>query len=173
LWALLDQVIFIFVVLALYHLLKVVNRTAAVMMVIFLLLGVPIAALNELSNGGVLILLNGGNSLKVFTAGQVHAVVLMLLDLHALGLTIFNLVGAPWFFAMGYLVFRSRFLPRILGVLLVVNGLAYLITSLAGLLRPDLNLNLVMLTGWVEVVFALWLLIRGINMVRWEDVVDR
>jgi hypothetical protein len=166
--ALLDQVIFIFVVLALYQLLKAVNRTMAALMVIFLLVGVPIAALNELNNGAVLFLLNGAGSLNVFTADQLHALVLLFLDLHALGLIIFNLVAAPWFFPMGYLVFTSRFLPRILGVLLVINGFAYLITSLAALLRPDLHLNVVMFTGWVEVLFGLWLLIRGINVERWE-----
>jgi hypothetical protein len=116
----------------------------------------------------VLYLLSGAASLNVFTAAQLYALVPLFLDLHALGLNIFYLIGAPWFFTMGYLVFKAGFLPRILGVLLVINGLAYLITSFAALLLPDRNVNLVIFTGWVEVVFALWLLIRGINVERWE-----
>jgi hypothetical protein len=85
----------------------------------------------------------------------------------ALALNIAFLVGALWFFPLGYLVFTSGFLPRLLGVLLIINGLAYVVDSCAALLLPNLNVNLVMFTGWVEVVFALWLLIRGINIKRW------
>jgi hypothetical protein len=166
--ALLDQIIFIFVGLALYQVLKVVNQHMAVLMVIFLLLSIPIAILDELNNAAVLFLLSGADSLTVFTADQLHALVLVLLDLHALGLNIAFLVGAPWFFPMGYLVFKSGFLPRILGVLLIVNGLAYLLDSFAAWLFPDLNVNLVMFTGWVEVVFALWLVIKGVNVGQWK-----
>jgi hypothetical protein len=166
--ALLCQILFIFVALALYQLLKAVNQNMAALMVIVMLLSIPIAMLNELNNVAVLFLVSGADSLKVFSADQVHALVPFFLNLHALGLDIGFLAGALWFFPLGYLVFRSGFLPRILAVLLMVNGLAYTIDSVAAVLRPDLNVNLVMLTGWVEVLFALWLLIRGINVERWE-----
>jgi hypothetical protein len=166
--ALLDQVIFILVVLALYQLLKVVNQTMAVLMVIVLLVSIPIAMLNELNNVAVLFLVSGADSLNVFTADQLHALVSFFLDLHALGLSIAFLAGFLWFFPMGYLVFTSGFLPRFLGVLLILNGLAYTIDSFGALLLPDLKVNLVIFTGWVEVVFALWLLIRGVNVERWE-----
>jgi hypothetical protein len=166
--ALLCQILFIFVVLMLYQLLKVVNQTMAWLMVIGMVLSIPIAMLNELNNVAVLFLLSGAASLNVFTADQLHALVSLFLNLHALGLDISFLVGALWFFPLGYLVFMSGFLPRILAVLLVINGLAYLIDSVAALLLPDLSVNMVMYTGWVEVVFALWLLIRGVNVDRWE-----
>ncbi len=166
--ALVDQMVFILVVLALYQVLKPVNQNMAVLMVIFLLLSIPIATLNELNNVAVLFLLSGADSLKAFTADQLHALVPFFLDLHALGLNIAFLVGAPWFFPMGYLVFKSGFLPKILGVLLLMNGFGYLIDSVAALLFPNLNVNIVMFTGWVEVVFALWLVIRGVNVERWE-----
>src|SRR5258707_14967796 len=165
--ALLDQIIFVFVVLTLYQVLKPVNKNMAVVMVIFLLLGVPIAMLNELNNVAVLLLLNGAHYVTVFTPDQVHALVSLFLDLHALGLDIFFAIGL-WFFPMGYLVFTSGFLPRILGVLLLINGFSYLIQSFAALLLPNLNVNTVQFTGWVEVVFALWLVIRGVNVERWE-----
>jgi hypothetical protein len=166
--ALLDQVIFIFVALALYQLFKAVHKTMAVLMIIFLLLSIPIAMLTELTNGAVLLLLSGADSLKGLTADQLHALVSLFLDLHALGLNIAFLVGALWVFPLGYLVFKSGLLPGILAILMVINGLAYLIDSFASLLRPDLNVNLVMFTGWVEVLFALWLLIRGVNVERWN-----
>jgi hypothetical protein len=166
--ALLCQILFIFVVLALYQLLKPVNQTMAVLMVISMLLSIPIAMLNELNNVAVLFLLSGASSLHVFTPNQLQALVPLFLQLHALGLDISFLVGALWFFPMGYLVFKSGFLPRIFAVLLVLNGLAYLIDSFAAVLLPDRNVNLVTFTGWVEVVFALWLLVRGINVERWK-----
>jgi hypothetical protein len=166
--ALLCQILFIFVALALYQLLKAVNQPIAGLVVVFMLLSIPIAMLNELNNLAVLFLLSGAASLNVFTAEQLHALAPLFLNLHALGLNISFLVGALWFFPLGYLVFKSGFLPRILGVLLIINGLAYVIDSVAAVLLPALNVNLVMFTGWVEVVFALWLLIRGVNVARWD-----
>jgi len=166
--ALLDQIIFVFVALALYRLLKAVDHTMAALMVVFLLLSVPIATLDELNNVAVLFLLGGADSSNAFTADQLHALMALFLHLHALGLDIAFLVGALWLFPMGYLVFRSGFLPRMLGVLLAINGLGYLMDSFAALLLPDLKVNLVLYTGWVEVLFALWLVIRGINVERWE-----
>src|SRR5215472_13532799 len=165
--ALLDQIIFILVTLALYQVLKVVNQHLAALMVIFLLLGVPIAMLNELNNVAVLFLVSGADALNVFTADERHALVLLFLDLHAMGLNIV-FFGGLWFYPMGYLVFKSGFLPRILGVLLIINGLGYLLDSFAALLLPNLNVNLVLFTGWVEVVFALWLVIRGVNVEGWQ-----
>jgi hypothetical protein len=166
--ALLDQMIFILVVLALYQVFKPVNQHMAVLMVIFLLLSVPIAMFNELNNVAVLFLLSGADSLNVFTADQLHALVPFFLDLHAVGLNIAFLVGSLWFFPMGYLVFKSGFLPRIFGVLLLMNGCGYLIDSFAALLFPNLHVNIVLFTGWVEVIFALWLVIKGVNVERWE-----
>ena len=166
--ALLCQILFIFVALALYQLLKAVNQNMAVLMVILMLLSIPIAMLNELNNVAIVSLVSGAGPVNAFSADQQHALVPLFLNLHALGLDISFLAGALWFFALGYLVFRSGFLPRILAVLLMVNGLAYTIDSVTAILRPDLNVNLVMFTGWVEVVFALWLVIRGVNVERWE-----
>jgi hypothetical protein len=166
--ALLCQILFIFVALALYQLLKPVNQNMATLMVLFMLLSIPIAMLNELNNLAVLFLLSGADALKVFGADQLDALVPLFINLHAVGLDISFLVGALWFFPLGYLVFRSGFLPRILAVLLAINGLAYLIDSVAAVLVPNLNVNVVMFTGWVEVLFALWLLMRGINVARWE-----
>src|SRR5262249_53663601 len=166
--ALLCQILFIFVALALYQLLNEVNQTMARLTVILMLVSIPIAMVNELNNVAVLFLVGGAASLNVFTADQLHALVPLFLNMHALGLDISFLVGALWFFPLGYAVFTSGFLPRILAVLLTLNGLAYLIDSFAAVLLPDLKVNLVMFTGWVEVLFALWLMIRGIHVERWD-----
>src|SRR5262249_58767078 len=99
-----------------------------------MLLSIPIAMLNELNNLAVLFLLSGAASLNAFTAEQLRALVLLFLHLHALGLNISFLVVALWFFPLGYLVFTSGFLPRLLRVLLIINGLAYVIDSVAAAL---------------------------------------
>ncbi len=86
--ALLVQIINIFVVLALYQLLKAVSQNMAWLMVLFLLLGVPIAMLNELNQFVVLLLLHGANYSTAFTATQLQALVPLFLDLHQLGISI-------------------------------------------------------------------------------------
>ena len=166
--ALLVQIVNTFVVLALYQLLKPVNKNMAVLMVIFLLLGVPIAMLNELNQFAVLFLSSGADSLRVFTPGQVHALVSLFLNLHDEGINIAGIFWGLWLFPMGYLVFKSGFLPRILGILLVIGCVGYLIQSFAALLLPNLEVNIALVTFWGEVLFPLWLVIKGVNVEQWE-----
>ncbi len=166
--ALVAQIVNTVVVLALYQLLKSVNRNMAALMVIFLLLGVPIAMLNELNNVAVLFLLSGADAVKGLTADQMHASVSLLLNVHANGLSIAGLFWGLWLFPMGYVVFKSGFLPRILGVLLIIGCVGYLIQSVAVLLLPNLNVNIALFTFWGEVLFPLWLMIRGVNVEQWE-----
>ncbi len=166
--ALLVQIVNIFVVLLLYQLLKPVNKNMAALMVIFLLLGVPIAMLNELNQFAVLILSSGADYLKVFTAGQLHALVLFFLHLHDLGINIAGIFWGLWLFPMGYLVFKSGFLPRMLGILLMIGCAGYLIQSFATFLIPDFQVNIALFTFWGEVLFPLWLVMRGVNVEQWK-----
>lgn len=166
--ALLVQIVNIVVVLALYQVLKPVNKNMALLMVIFLLLGVPIAMLNELNQFAVLLLSSGADSLRVFTADQLHALVLLFLNLHDNGINIAGLFWGLWLFPMGYLVFKSGFLPRILGILLVIGCVGYLIQSFAAFLLPNLNVNIAVFTFWGEVLFPLWLVIKGVNVEQWK-----
>ncbi len=165
--ALLVQVVNIFVVLALYKLLAPVNRNMALLMVIFILLGVPIAMLNELNHFAVLLLLSGTNNLA-FTPNQLQSMVPFLLDLHAYGISIAGIFWGLWLFPMGYLVFKSGFLPRILGVLLMIGCFGYLIDSFAAFLLPNLHIQIAMFTFWGEVLLPLWLLIKGVNVEQWK-----
>jgi Domain of unknown function (DUF4386) len=166
--ALLVQIVNIFVVLMLYQLLKPVNKNLAVLMVIFLLLGVPIAMLNELNQFAVILLSSGADFLRVFSATQLHALVILFLDLHNYGIAIAGLFWGLWLFPMGYLVFESGFLPRILGVLLMIGCVGYLVQSFATLLLSNFAVNLALFTFWGEVLFPLWLLIRGVNVEQWK-----
>jgi hypothetical protein len=165
--ALLVQIVNIFVVLALYSLLRPVNKIMARLMVIFILLGAPIAMLNELNQFAVLFLLNGTTTLASSTADQLRALMLMFLELHKLGISIAGIFWGLWLFPMGYLVFKSGFLPRILGVLLLIGCFGYLVDSFTAFLLPNLGVNIALFTFWGEVLLPLWLLIKGVNVEAW------
>ncbi len=164
---LLSQIVYIFLVLALYQLLKPVNKNMALLMVIFVLVAVPIAMLNELTQLAVLQLLSGADYLKVFTADQLHALVMLFLNLHGQGLNIAQIFWGLWLFPLGYLVFKSGFLPRILGILLMLGCFGFLIDSFAAFLLPNLKVNIGMF-GVGELLLTLWLLIKGVNVEQWE-----
>jgi len=165
------QIVNISVVLVLYKLLKPVNKNHASLMVMFLLLGVPIAMLNELNKFAALLLLSGADYLTVFTADQLQALAPLFLDLHAHGLTIAGIFWGLWLLPMGYLVFKSGFLPRILGVLLMIGCLGYLIDSVTFFLSPSSYATISQFTDYTwlgELLLALWLLIKGVNVEQWE-----
>ncbi len=165
---LLVQVVNVIVVLLLHKVLEPVGRGMATLMVVFLLLGVPIAMLNELNSLAVLALLSGADYLRPFTAAQLQALVPLFLGLHQSGISIAGIFWGLWLLPMGYLVYRSGFLPRILGILLIIGCFGYLIDSFAALLLPTLGVSVAMFTFWGEVLLPLWLLIKGVNVGRWE-----
>ena len=165
---LLGALLNVFVVLALYRLLKAVNKNMAALMVVFILLSAPIGMLNELNHVAVLLLLSGADFLTPFTASQLQALVLFFHDLHQYGLNIDKVFWGLWLFPMGYLVFKSGFLPKILGILLIVGGVGWLTEFLTALLLLNGGVKIVMFTSWGEVLFPLWLLVKGVNAEQWE-----
>ena len=157
----------IFLVLALYQLLNVVSKNIAALMVIFSLLAVPIAMLNELTQLAVLQILNGADYLKVFPTDQLQALAYLFLRLHGQGLNIAQIFWGLWLFPMGYLVFKSGFLPRVLGILLMIACFGYVIQSFAAFL--GYNVSIIFFTGWGELLLLLWLLIKGVNVEQWRQ----
>ena len=156
----------IFLALALYQLLKVVNKNMASLMVILFLVGVPIAMLNELTQLAILQLLGGADYLKAYPTDQLQTLAYLLLRLHDQGLLIAHIFFGLWLLPMGYLVFKSGFIPRIVGVLLVIAGVGYVVQSFAAFLGH--NVNIILFTGLGELVFLLWLLIKGVNVEQWK-----
>jgi Domain of unknown function (DUF4386) len=157
----------IFVVVFLFKLLKPVNEGIASLMVILILMGLAIAMLNELNQVAVL-LLSGADYLTAFTADQLQALVLLSLDLYEHGFLISHVFFGLWLFPMGYLIFKSGFLPRFLGVLLVIAGLGYLVDFVLFFLFPDVGVTVSEFTFVGEVLLLLWLLIKGVNVEQWE-----
>jgi hypothetical protein len=165
--SLIGQMIFILLVLFLYKLLKPVNKKHALLMVIFWLVGVPIAMLNELNQFAPLLLLSDADYLTIFKADQLHAQVMFFLDLHNDGILIAQIFWGLWLFPLGYLVFKSDFIPRILGILLMIACFGYLIDSFTIILFPSFK-GIALFTFWGELLFPLWLLIKGVNVEQWE-----
>jgi hypothetical protein len=166
--ALIVQVIHIFLVLFLYKLLKPVNKNHAVLMVILALVGIPISMLSELNHFAALLLLSGADYLAVFTADHLQALVSLFLDLRLYGLVIAWIFWGLWLFPMGYLVFKSGYIPRILGVLLIIGGFGYLIDFATFVLLPNFDVRIGMTTGYGEIILGLWLLVKGVNVEQWE-----
>ena len=158
---------FIFLVRALYRLLNGVSKTHASLMVTLVLVSVAIGFLSEVNNISALTLFRGADFLAVFDKLQRDALAMLFLRLHAQGNFINEIFWGLWLFPFGVLVMRSRFLPRILGVLLIVNCLAYVAASLTWLLLPSYG-NVVFrailpaLLG--ELWIVLWLLIKGVKV---------
>jgi len=165
--ALIVQVVNILLVLVLYKLLKPVSKNYAVLMVVFFLVSVPITMLNELNQFAVLQLLNGNNYLNIFETDERYARVMMFLDLHEHGIHISGLFWGLWLFPMGYLVFKSGFLPKIIGILLMIGGFGYLIDAVTFFFFPNFK-PIVLYTFWGELLLPLWLLIKGVNVEQWE-----
>lgn len=155
---------FVFVVWALYRLLGGVNRTLGSLMVILGLAFVPMMCMNALNGIAALLLVRGADFLSAFDPSQRRALAMLFLDLRRYGYLIGWIFGV-WFFPLGILVFKSRFLPRFLGVLLIIAGAGYVADSLTPLLLPGYEnvvgriASIALTLG--EPVLILWLLIMG------------
>lgn len=161
---LISATMFVFVVLALYRLLRGVNEKHAVAMLTLLLVSVPISFLNVLNEIAALVLVSGAAFLSVFEKSQLDALAYLFLRLHGQGLIVTAIFWGLWLFPFGMLVIRSGFIPRVLGVLLMIAGSAYLVTSLTSLFLPQYvhvvsRFAMVLEAG--EVPIVLWLLIWG------------
>jgi hypothetical protein len=161
---LISQILFMWVALALYDLLKGVNRRHASLMLGLILVSLPIALLNELNSIAALILVRGADFLSLFDKPQRDALAMLFLNLHGQGFGIAEIFWGLWLFPLGLLVYRSGFFPRILGVLLIVNCFTYLVNSFTFLLLPryvDIVSRWTKPLGRGEMLFMFWILIIG------------
>jgi Domain of unknown function (DUF4386) len=155
---------FIFVALALYELFKGVDRRQAALMVILIVVSIPVAFLNEVNSMAALLLVRGADFPSVFEKDQREALAMLFPDLHGRGLVFSELFWGLWLLPLGRLVYKSRFLPRFLGVWLVLAGVAWVILCFTGILLPQSadKLNTYfqpVILG--EIAFMLWLVIKG------------
>jgi hypothetical protein len=152
----------------LYILLKPVSKTLSLVAAVFRLVMTAMRGINLVNHFFALLLLSGAGYLTVFEPDQLHALVLLFLtafeDGFLIDLTFFGL----HLLFLGYLVFKSGYLPRILGVLVIIGGFGYLIDSFAVFLIPNYEVFLRLFMAWGELLLALWLLVKGVNVEKWE-----
>jgi hypothetical protein len=157
----------IFVALALYQVLKGVDQKLGVLMVILGgLMPCVIDFLNVLNDIAAVLLVHGEHFLSLFGESQQAALAMLFLRVHDHGMLINGIFAGLWLFPFGILVFRSVFIPRLIGVGLIINGFAYLIISFTGLLVPnyvDRVSRVVSPALLGEGAIMLWLLIKGAN----------
>lgn len=159
------QALAIFLVLALYRLFKEVSQKHAVLLVILgALVSVPIMFMNVLSEIAALILVSGADFLSAFERNQLDALAYLFLRLHGQGIIVASIFWGLWLFPFGILVIRSRFIPRVLGVLLMIAGSAYLAAAFASLVLPryaPLVGKVALPLEVAEVPIIFWLVIWG------------
>ena len=118
-----------------------------------------------------LLLVSGAGFLSVFETGQLHSLVMLFLEAHGYGFTIGIAFLTLHVFILGYLIFKSGYFPKILGVLFVAAGFGYLIDSFALLLSSSYETTPALIAALIaiaEIAFPLWLLIKGVNVEKWE-----
>ena len=159
--------------LLVYELLKPVNRNLSLLAASFSLVGCSSAAVSFLFHLAPLAVLGGASYLSVFSAEQLQALALLFLKLRGQGSIVSFVFFGLHCFLVGYLVFRSTFLPRVVGALMMLAGLGWLTMSFANLLAPPLARALsgyFMATGALgEGSLTLWLLVMGVNVQRWKE----
>lgn len=160
------------VTVLLYQLLKPVS-SLSLLAAFFGLGGVAIGGIGFLNRLVPLVLLQGDQYLSAFTMSQLQAMALMSLKLYLVGFSISMVFFGLQCLIVGYLVVRSTFLPRVLGVLLAIGGSSYVISSFTGFLSPSFGALLspfILPAGLVgEGSLTLWLLVRGVNEQRWRE----
>jgi hypothetical protein len=166
-------VCYVGVTVLLYGLLKPVSRSLSLLAAFFGLAGVAIGSAISLTNLATLVLLGDGQYSNAFTTSQLQAMALMSLRMYGQGFLIAMAFFGFQCLSIGYLIVRSTFLPRILGVLLAIGASSYIISSFATFLSPAFGARLspfivpAALLG--EGSLTLWLLVMGVNEQRWKE----
>ena len=162
-------------ILILYNLFKVVNKNLALMMVFFAFVTDAIEGVSLLAHFAPLLLLGGGHYLSAFTAAQLQAAAYVSVQLFEHGFAICLVFFGFDCLTMADLIVHSKFFPRLIGVLLAIEGLGYLINSFSLFLAPALQARIFpyfSATAIAEVALCLWLLVMGVDVQRWKEQAD-
>ena len=151
-----------------YDLFKPVSRSLSLLAAFFSLVGCAILAFASLFQLAPLVVLGGSQYLSVFKEEQLRALALMFLELNTQANNICVVFFGVYCLLLGYLIFRSVFLPRILGVGMALAGLGWL-TFLSPPLASHLSPYNLVLGFLAELSLMLWLLVMGVNVQRWKE----
>ncbi|MFN8574713.1 MAG: DUF4386 domain-containing protein [Gemmatimonadaceae bacterium] len=162
-----SELLFVGTVLMLFQLLKGVSRPLAIAMALLVLIDAPLSFLGSANQVATLALLNGTGFLTAFDDAQRATLATLLLIVHQKGILVSEVFWGLWLLPLAVLVYRSRFIPRLLGVWLFGNGIAYVGISLTGMLAPT-KLSAVSSAAtpllFAEMALMLWLVIVGVRV---------
>lgn len=161
----------IVLVVLLYGLFRPVSKTLSLIAASFRLAMTVMQGTNLLNKVVVLLLLGGAGYSTAFEPDQLHALVSLFLDAYEHGALIWGTFFALHLLVLGYLLYKSGYFPRIFGVLFVLASLGYLVDSYGQLLLPqfaEIYTWIVLATIPAELSFAVWLLIKGVNVEECE-----
>ena len=163
----------VFLAMIFYELFKVVNRRLALLVVFFTIVGTAVEAAGLINQFVPLLLLGNGPYGSALSPTEAEALAYMPLALSTIGYSINSVFFGCYGLCIAYLLFISTFLPRVIGVLMAIDGLAYLSYSFAHLLAPGFAAQLV---PWIQLPslfgegsLCLWLLVVGVDLPRWEE----
>jgi len=154
----------LFLVHVLYELFKSVDKGQARLMVILVVAGVSVAFLNNLNLYAPILLFSGAGHLSAFNPAQLQTLAMVFLDMYNNGIMVAEIFWGLWLIPLGILVYKSRFVPKVLGVLLIVGCFGHLLSFLSTFLFPDYSAILIPISEMVmfgELPIFLWLLIKG------------
>jgi len=151
-----------------YDLFKPVNRGVSLLATFVILVGCAMQALTSLLYLAPLLILQNGSALSAFTPHQLQALALVFLNLNEQAFDVYLVFFGLWCILIGYLIFRSTFLPRIIGVLLAIDGVGWML-YLSPPLANQLFLFIAVASALAEIPLMLWLLVVGVNAKRWKE----
>ena len=164
--SIISSTIFVFIGLVLYRLFKQVNEHQAKLLVALVIVQIPVVFFMEAFSITSLLLFKG-EILKTFELSQRQDLAMLFLKMNNYTTIILEMFWGLWLFPFGILVYRSGFIPRILGVFLILNGIAYIIHCFTHLLLPNYQALVFQIATpfWVlgEISITLWLLIKGVK----------
>ena len=166
---LISQTIFIFLALSLNRLFKEVNANYARLLLTLVVIAVPISFLNSLNLVAAQILVSGSDYLNIFDSGQRNALMMFFINMYEQGIIIVEIFWGLWLLPFGLLVIKSKFIPKIIGVFLVIGCFSYLLESFTGFFLPDYSeivspyLMLPLIIGEFSIIF--WFLIKGVRTI--------
>jgi hypothetical protein len=152
-----------------YVLLRPVSRDLALLAVLFNVVAITLESASKLFLLPSLFVLSKSSYLQAFTPEQLHVLAYLSNRSHTYGFNISLIFFGFECLVLGYLVFKSRFLPKVLGILMQLAGACYLTNSFALLLAPNLvNVAMLVPAFVAELALALWLLVKGIDVQHWQ-----
>jgi hypothetical protein len=166
--ALISGFLFLMAAWGLYVLLRQVNERLALLFLLLNAVGVAIQGASMLSLVSAMLQGDGASHMQAYSAAQLEGLAYLSINVYKAGWVTAQLFFATWLFPLGYLVYKSKFLPRFLGVLLMLDGIGVLIWFLQALLLPDyraISLPGVAVSFVAELGLALWLIVKAVKVV--------